>query len=407
MSVLNKDQIKDIIKHYGVKNTEDVHNAVKDLMKDVIQATLEAELDVSLGYEKYERQPDKKGNARNGSYEKTVKSTFGNLDLDIPRDRDGGHVPLIVPKGEADVSNIQGRILSMCQLGLTTRAVKEHVKDIYGIDISAETISKITDQVLPHIRAWQARQLQTVYPIIYMDALHLNIRQDGKVGNKAVNIMIGVDCEGMKDVLGIWMNAVESAKFWLSVLTEVKNRGDKDVLIACVDGLTGFSEAINTVFPKTEVQRCIVHQIRNCCKFVNYKDRKEFCADMRSIYTAATEEFALEALVEFGDKWGKKYGYAAKSWDANWAELSGFLKYPDELRRIIYTTNPIESLNSSIKKLTGPKRLFPSDDAALKQVYFGVQSRLKKWTTRVRDWGVIWGQLSIYFEDRLKEVPQN
>jgi len=407
MSVLNKDQIKDIIKHYGVKNTQDVHNAVKDLMKDVIQATLEAELDVSLGYEKYERLPDKKGNARNGRYSKTVKSTFGNLDLDIPRDRDGEHEPLIVPKGEADVSNIQGRILSMCQLGLTTRAVKEHVKDIYGIDISAETISKITDQVLPHIRAWQARQLQTVYPIIYMDALHLNIRQDGKVGKKAVNIMIGIDCEGMKDVLGIWMNDVESAKFWLSVLTEVKNRGVKDVLIACVDGLTGFSEAINTVFPKTEVQRCIVHQIRNCCKFVNYKDRKEFCADMRSIYTAATEELALEALVEFGDKWGKKYGYAAKSWDSNWAELSGFLKYPDELRRIIYTTNPIESLNSSIKKLTGPKRLFPSDDAALKQVYFGVQSRLKKWTTRVRDWGVIWGQLSIYFEDRLKEVPQD
>ena len=407
MSVLNKDQIKDIIKHYGVKNTQDVHNAVKDLMKDVIQATLEAELDVSLGYEKYERLPDKKGNARNGRYSKTVKSTFGNLDLDIPRDRDGEHEPLIVPKGEADVSNIQGRILSMCQLGLTTRAVKEHVKDIYGIDISAETISKITDQVLPHIRAWQARQLQTVYPIIYMDALHLNIRQYGKVGKKAVNIMIGIDCEGMKDVLGIWMNDVESAKFWLSVLTEVKNRGVKDVLIACVDGLTGFSEAINTVFPKTEVQRCIVHQIRNCCKFVNYKDRKEFCADMRSIYTAATEELALEALVEFGDKWGKKYGYAAKSWDSNWAELSGFLKYPDELRRIIYTTNPIESLNSSIKKLTGPKRLFPSDDAALKQVYFGVQSRLKKWTTRVRDWGVIWGQLSIYFEDRLKEVPQD
>lgn len=406
MSKITKEQVKSIVDAYGIKTTEDVQFAVKDLMKDVIQKTLDAELAESLGHEKYGRNEESTGNYRNGSYAKKVRSTFGEMDLEIPRDREGLHEPVIVEKGKTDVSDLESRLISMYARGMTTRDIQGHMHDIYGVKMSAEMISKITDKILPHIKEWQARILNSIYPILYMDAIHFNVRDNGRTIKKAVYLAMAVDCEGMRDVLGIWIGGNESSKYWLSVLTELKNRGVQDIFIACVDGLSGFDEAIQAVFPKAEIQRCIVHQIRYCCKFVNYKDRKSFCADMKSIYGAPSEESALEHLAHFDDKWGKKYAYAVRSWENNWAHLSTFFKYPNEIRRLIYTTNAIESVNSSIRKYTGQKRIFPTDDSTLKSVFLAVDNRLKKWTTRTRNWGLIFNQLSIHFKERL-EVSVN
>ncbi|MDA8575942.1 IS256 family transposase [Candidatus Marinamargulisbacteria bacterium] len=404
MSQLTPEQLASIMDAYKITSTEDIHHAVKDIMKGVLQQTLEAELDVSLGYRKYDRSQKDTDNSRNGSYKKHVKSSFGPIDLAIPRDHQGEHEPIIVKKGQSDVSNLQERVISMYGKGMSNRDIYQHMHEIYGVEISADMVSKITDRLLPEIKAWQSRLLQSVYPILYMDAIHFNVRDNGKVVKKAVYLALGIDCTGMKDVLGIWIGENENSKYWLSVLTELKNRGVQDILIACVDGLSGFSEAIETVFPLAEVQRCIVHHIRYCSKFVNHTDRKLFCKDMKQIYQATTEQSALEGLRTFDKKWGKKYGYAVRSWENNWAQLSTFFKYPNEIRRIIYTTNPIESLNSSIRKITTPKRVFPTDDAVLKSVFLAVNSRIEKWTSRTRDWGVIWGQISIHFQDRVKEV---
>lgn len=407
MSVLSKEQVKDIVETYGIKTALDAQEAVKDIMKDVLQKTLEAELDESLGYEKYDRKGSKKSgstNSRNGSYGKTVKSGYGNIELEIPRDRENQYESMIIKKGESDVSGLQDRIISMYAKGMSTRDIHAHMKDIYGIEVSAEMVSKITDRILPSIREWQNRRLSSIYAIVYMDAIHFNVREEGRIIKKAVYLAMGIDCDGMKDVLGIWVGGNESSKYWLGVLTELQNRGVEDILISCIDGLSGFEDAINTVFPKTQIQRCIVHQIRYCCKFVNYKDRKQFCADMKLIYTSASEEIGLEALVGFDKKWGKKYGYAVKSWESNWASLATFFKFPSDIRRLIYTTNPIESLNSCIRKVAGPKRIFPTDDAALKSVFLAVQNRIKKWSTRPRNWSAIFGQLLIHFDHRLKEV---
>lgn len=404
MGVLNSEQLKEVLKMYNIKTTEDVHMAVKDLMKDIIQASLEGELDNTLGYGKYETGSKTTDNTRNGKYPKKVKSTFGNIDLEIPRDRQGEYQPQIVPKGQSDISKIESQIISMYGKGMSTRDINKHMKDIYGIEVSAEMVSQITNKLLPIIQAWQNRPLQKLYPIVYMDAIHLNIKEDRQVIKKAVYAAIGIDANGMKDVLGIWIGGNESAKFWLNVLNDIKNRGVQDVLICCIDGLSGFEEAIQAVFPKTEIQRCIVHQVRYCCKFVNYKDRKEFCADMKRIYTAVNEEAGLEELVNFEKKWGNKYQYAVRSWENNWTVLSSFFKFPDEIRRLIYTTNPIESLNSSIRKVASPKKLFPTDDAALKVIYMAVQDRIKKWTMRTRNWHTIINQLYIYFQDRMEGV---
>ena len=308
-------------------------------------------------------------------------------------------VPIIVAinkcdKPESNPQKIKEQLLSEDLI------VEDLSGEIQSVEVSAETVSKITDQILPKIKAWQSRELQDVYVIMYMDAIHFNVREEGKTIKKAIYIAMGIDGDGMKDVLGIWVGGNESSKYWLSVLTELKNRGVKDILISCIDGLTGFSEAISTVFPQAEIQRCIVHQIRYCCKFVNYKDRKSFCQDMKLIYKAPTEESAMEGLLTFEKKWGKKYGYAVKSWENNWAQLSTFFKYPDEIRRLIYTTNPIESLNSSIRKIAGPKRIFPTDDSALKSIYLVVEDKVRKWSMRTKNWNTIWGQLIIHFQEK-------
>lgn len=401
MSILTKEQVKDVIELYNIKTAQDAHDAVKDLMKDILQRTMEAELTDTLGYDKHDRQNKKTTNSRNGSYKKEVHSSLGELTLDIPRDRNGEHEPQIVKKGQTDVSSLEERILSMYGRGMSTRDINHHMQEIYGIEVSAEWISKITDKILPGIKEWQNRVLQPFYPIVYMDAIFLSMREDGHVAKKAVYIAIGIDPEGMKEVLGIWIGGNESAKYWLGVLTELKNRGVQDILVCCIDGLKGFEEAIGTVFPQTEIQRCIVHQVRYSCKFVNYKDRKVFCKDMKEIYTAATEEGGLEQLQKFRQKWGEKYGYAVNSWENNWTSLSTFFKYPEEIRRLIYTTNPIESVNSSIRKVASPKRIFPTSDAALKIVFLALQERTKKWTMRVGGWNLIIGQLSIHFGERI------
>lgn len=402
MGILSKEQIKDVIQIYGLKEAKDAHFAVKDLMKDVIQGMLEAELDHELGYSKYDYRNKNTNNSRNGSYKKQVHSTMGSFDIEVPRDRNGEYEPIAVKKGQKDVSSIEDQVLSMYARGMSTRDITRHLKEIYGIEVSAEMISTITDKIQPIIKEWQSRPLQQVYPIIYLDAIYFKVRDAGQVINKAAYVIIGIDLDGMKDVLGIWIGENESAKFWLQITNELKNRGVQDVLIACVDGLKGFDQAITATFHKTEVQRCIVHQIRYCCKFVSYKDRKVFCQDMKEIYTAPGEESALEALIKFSEKWNKKYPYAIKSWEDNWLNLSTFFKFPEELRRLIYTTNPIESLNSSIRKVTKTKRVFPSDDAVLKSVYLAIQDKLDKWTMRIKDWNKVIAQLQIFYDDRLQ-----
>tara|TARA_B100001971_G_C18184320_1_gene534681 strand:+ start:170 stop:1363 length:1194 start_codon:yes stop_codon:yes gene_type:complete len=385
-----------------IKTVDDVKSVVKALTKDMLQRTLESEIDDTLGYSKHDIANKEYSNSRNGYYPKSVRTESGNIDLKIPRDREGQHEPVIVKKHESSMSGIEEKIIAMSARGNSTRDIGELMQEMYGINVSAEMVSKITDKMIPQIREWQSRPLSSVYPILYLDALNLNIRQDGKTLKKAVYLALGIDPDGMKDVLGIWIGGNESSKFWLGILTELKNRGVQDICIACVDGLKGFSEAIESIYPKTQVQRCIVHQIRYSCKYVNYKDRKEFCADMKAIYSAPTEESGLEALTFLDDKWGKKYAYAIKSWEQNWTQLATFFAFPDEVRKIIYTTNAIESLNSCVKKITQPKRLFPSDDSALKSVFFAIQNRLKKWTSRQRDWASILSQFQIHFPGRLE-----
>jgi len=402
MGILNKEQVRDVIKLYGLKDAKGAHEAVKDMFRDVIQGMLEAELETELGYSKYAYKDKHTNNSRNGSYDKTVSSSLGEFTIEVPRDREGRYEPIAVKKGQKDVSSIQDQIISMYAKGMSTRDIHRHMSEIYGIDVSAEMVSKITDKILPIIKEWQNRPLEALYSVIYMDGVVFNVRDNGQVIKKTVYIAISVDLQGYKDVLGIWIGENESAKFWLNILNDLKSRGVKDILISCVDGLSGFEEAINAAFPKTDIQRCIVHQVRYCCKFVSYKDRKAFCRDMKEIYSAPSEEAAIEALENFSKQWNAKYPYAIKSWENNWNILTTFFKYPQEIRRLIYTTNPIESLNSVIRKTARPKRIFPTDDSLLKTVYLAIADKLKKWA-RIKNWNIIISQLAIYFKERIED----
>ncbi|MEQ8189759.1 MAG: IS256 family transposase, partial [Candidatus Eremiobacterota bacterium] len=330
---LPKEQLKAIIKEYNLKEAKDVGNAVKDLMKDVIQEMLEGELDEELGYSKYDYKNKETENSRNGHSRKTVRSSSGEIELSIPRDRKGEYEPIAVKKHSKNISDLEDKILSMYAKGMSNRDIQGYLEELYGIEVSGETVSRITDKILPVVKEWQSRPLSEIYAIVYMYAMFINVRQDGHVIKKSAYAALGYNLEGHKEILGIWIAESETAKFWLSILTELKNRGVKDILIASIDGLTGFEAALNSAFPETEVQRCIVHQIRNSTKFVSYKDVKEFCADMKEIYRAATKEAGFEALKRFGEKWGKKYSYAVKSWENNWESLSTFFKYPEEIRK--------------------------------------------------------------------------
>ena len=401
LSPERKAFINNLIQHYNPQDAQDVQDMVKDLLGDTLQGMLEAEMDQQLGYSKYDYHNKETDDSRNGYSKKTVTSSFGDIELDIPRDRKGEFEPQIVKKNQTDISNIEDQVLSMYAKGMTTRDISDHLKSVYGVDASAEMISHMTDRILPIAKEWQNRPLEKIYAIVFMDAIHFHVRQDNQTIKKAVYVAIGVKLNGQKDVLGLWVGGNESAKYWLGVLTEIKNRGVQDILIVSVDGLTGFGDALSAVFPKTEIQRCIVHQIRYTTKFVSYKDVKAFIADLKDIYQASTEDAALSALDTLEEKWGTKYPSSVSSWRNNWSQLSTYFKYPPEIRKMIYTTNSIENFNRQLRKVTKSKTIFPSDDSLFKMLYLATMDITKKWGGRNRDWNQILAQLCIYFEDRI------
>ena len=402
LSPERKAFINSLLGHYQPNDAQDVQNMLKDLLGDTLQGMLEAEMDEKLGYSKYDYQNKETDDSRNGYSKKTVTSSMGDIELDIPRDRKGEFKPQVVKKNQTDISNIEDQVLSMYAKGMTTRDISSHLRDVYGVEASAEMISHMTDRILPIAKEWQNRPLERKYAIVFMDAVHFHVRQDNRTVKKAVYVAIGTKLNGQRDVLGMWIGGNESAKYWLGVLNEIKNRGVEDIMIVSVDGLTGFGDAINAVFPQAEIQRCIVHQIRYTTKFVSYKEIKPFMKDLKMVYQADTEELALEALDELDQKWGKKYPSSIASWRNNWPQLSTYFKYPGEIRKLIYTTNSIENFNRQLRKVTKAKAIFPTDDALFKMLYLAMIDITKKWTGRGWNWGQTLDQLCIYFGDRIR-----
>lgn len=373
------------------------------MFRDILQESLEAEMDEALGYGKYNTMDKNNDNSRNGYSKKTVKTELGPVQINIPRDRNGDFEPKIVPKHQRSVNGIEDKILGLYATGMTTRDISEQIKELYGVDISAETVSNITNRILPLVSEWQNRPLEKTYSFIFMDAIHYKVREDKQIIVKAAYVVIGVNMDGEKEVLGIWIGANESSKFWLSVLNDLKNRGIQDVLIFCVDGLNSFKEAIGAAFPFAKIQRCIIHQIRFSMKYIPYKDRKAFIADLKGIYRAVNEEVAMDKLLSLKEKWSSKYPNAVKSWEDNWDNLSTFFAFSDNIRKIIYTTNTIESLNSQFRKVTKTKLIFPNDDSLLKMLYLAVKHVAKKWTRSYSDWDLVINQLKIVFSDTLSK----
>lgn len=396
-----KSELRKLIEERGIKDLAGVHDLVKELTSGLIQEIMDAELEEELGYSKYDFKNKHTDNTRNGYYKKTVASSQGDVELEIPRDRNGEYEPQIVKKHQMDISDIEDKILFLYSQGTSTRDIEKAMQEMYGIEVDATRVSKITDKLLPLIREWQNRPLESVYAMVMLDAIHYKVREEGMVVKKAVYIAIGTDLEGKKDVLGIWIGATESSKYWLGVLNGLKSRGVQDILIVSVDGLTGFTEAITAAFPKTEVQRCIVHQIRSCTRYVSYKDVKAFTAALKPIYKAPTEESALAALDELEAAWGARYPAAIRSWRDHWDELATMFKYPEQIRRIIYTTNAMENFNRQLRKVTKTKSAFVSDDALMKQLYLVTIQVVDKWTMAIRDWGSILMHLMVYFGDRV------
>lgn len=390
---------KMLIEEYQPETVQDLQEALKDLLGDTMEQMLKAELDEHLDYE-YGEKPLSL-NTRNGSSKKTVKSSYGNIDLNIPRDREGSFEPQALKKYQKDISNIENQIISMYAKGMTTRDISTHIKEIYGFGISESMVSKITNKILPTIEEWQNRPLEKVYPFVFLDAIHYHVRENNIVVKKAVYIALGYNREGYKEILGMWVGENESSKYWLLVLNQLKERGLEDILIVSTDNLSGFSQAIESVYPKTEIQKCIIHQIRNSTKFVSYRDIKELMKDLKTVYKASTEELALSNLDIFEEKWGKKYPMCVNSWRNNWAELATYFKYPEGIRKLIYTTNSIENFNRQLRKVTKNKTIFPNDYALQKSLYLAMVDASSKWTSRIRGWDQILSQLSIFFEGRI------
>lgn len=361
---------------------------------------LKAEMDEHLGYEKHSPEGINSGNSRNGTNKKTLKTSVGDIPIEVPRDRNSEFEPIVVPKYQTISEKIEQAIVGMYSRGMTTRDIEEQVREIYGVDVSETTVSNLTGKMIEAIKEWQSRPLETVYYVVWMDGISFKIRHNSKVINKTIFLVLGINKEGLKEVLGMWINDTESASFWMQVLTDLKARGVEDILISCTDNLTGFSQAIKGVFPHTIVQLCIVHQIRNSSRYVVWKEKKEFNSDLKSVYGAINRNEAETALEKFATKWGAKYGYAVKSWQTNWELLTQYFDFPLEIRSIIYTTNPIESLNSAIRKYTRSKSIFPDDQSALKATYFSILNIQKKWTQPIRNWGIILNQFLTIFEDR-------
>jgi len=385
-----------------MKTQEELEAYISKLYKHAVQTMLKAEMDEHLGYKKHDPEGKNTGNSRNGSSGKTLKTDIGDIPLDVPRDRNSSFDPVLVPKHQRMSAKIEQAIITMYSKGMSTRDIEDTINDIYGVKISESSISNITSVVLEDIKQWQQKPLEPVYYIIWMDGIVMKVRQNGKVINKTIYLIIGVNRDGYKEVLGMWINETESASFWLSALNDLKARGVEDVLIACTDNLAGIKQAIKAIFPATITQLCIVHQIRNSCKYVGWKERKAFVADLRLIYGAPNKQMAEDALKDFAAKWGDKYGYAVKSWKDNWDHLTAFFDYPQEIRSLIYTTNPVESLNSTIRKYTRSKTVFPDDQAALKAVFLAISNVQRKWTMQIRNWGQIVNQFVINFEDRCR-----
>jgi len=398
MSLINHEELKKQIANGTFAGLDDITNEFKNILREVIQTASQEELSTHLGYDKHQESDNQ--NYRNGYNEKTIKSKYGNIDVSIPRDRDSSFEPQLVKKREILLNGSEDMIISLYTKGMSVRDIQLHLDDLYGYELSTQTISNITEKVIEKAKEWQIRPLDRIYPIIFMDATVLKIRVDRVVKNIACYIMLGVTLEGKKEIIGIWIGENETSKYWLTVLNDVKKRGVEDVLIFAIDGLNGFSEAISAVYPKAEIQRCIVHQIRNSLKFVSWKDRKVVAKDLKAVYTAYSEEDGQLALTEFNDIWGKKYPNITVSWTNHWSELSTFFKYPDSVRKLIYTTNPIESLNATIKRKTKAKGSFPTEDSAFKVMYLATQEQQNKWNmSSIRNWFEIYPQLSIFFKE--------
>ena len=399
-----KENLRNIMKGLDVKSFDDLKDVFKLMLGEMLENGLEGELDDELGYTKYDYRNKDGENSRNGYSKKTLKTSFGETEIKVPRDRDEEFEPQLVKKNQTTLTgDIEEKIISMYAKGMTTSDIEAHIKDIYGLECSDTTISRITDKILPVVREWQSRPLEEIYAVVFMDAIHFHVRSEGQIVKKAVYIAIGINMNGLKEVLGMWVGENESAKFWLSVMNGLKNRGLQDILIACVDGLTGFPAAIEAVYPKTEIQQCVIHQIRNTTRFVSYKDIKALMADLKKVYAAIDEQTALAELENFDEKWGNKYPKIAISWRDNWANLSTYFKYPQEVRTLIYTTNAIEGFNRQLRKVTKNKGVFPTDDSLLKMLYLAMMDITKKWTGKRREWGQIHSQLEIFFADRLPQ----
>lgn len=383
-------------------NLEDVQALLKSLFKGTIERMLEAEMDEHLGYEKHSVLGNNSGNNRNGYGKKVLKTELGETEIEVPRDRNGEFSPRVIEKRQTRSDDLENRILAMYAKGMSNRDIEDHLRDIYGVEASASLISRITDKILPAVQEWQSRPLDAVYPIVFLDGIVFKVRKDNRVINKCVYSVLGINMDGHKEILGIWISENESASFWTTVCNELKNRGVQDILIACRDNLSGFSTAIETVFPKTEQQLCVIHQIRTSTKYVPYKDIKAVMADLKKVYGAPTMDDAEFRLEEFREKWGKKYPQILKSWDANWIELSTYFKYPQEVRTLIYTTNAVEGFHRMLRKYTKTKTIYPTDDAVRKSVYLSIMEISKKWSMPIRDWGIIIGQLLVFFEGRLQ-----
>ena len=372
---------------------------LKELTKNLFERALKAEMDEHLGYSKYGRGETE--NSRNGVGKKSIITEGGVLELEVPRDRNAEFAPVLVPKRQTRIDGLDQKILSLYAKGMSVSDIKMQIQELYGAEISESLISRVTDNIMDEVRSWQHRPLEAIYAIVYFDALVVKVRQDKRIINKAVYVALGIDLTGRKDILGLWISENEGAKFWLNNFTEMKNRGLKDILIACSDNLTGMSEAISAVYPETEHQLCIVHQIRSSLAYVSYKDRKKVAADLKLVYGSVNEDEALSALSDFDLKWGKQYPHIAKSWQNNWENLVVFLQYPEVIRRIIYTTNAIEGLNSQLRKVTNNKRVFPSDDSVFKTLYLTIDYITRKWSMPIQNWGEAMAHFLIKFEGRI------
>jgi putative transposase len=394
--------LDDLMKNY--KKPEDIigeNGLLKQLTKALIERAMKAELTDHLGYPKHDPTGKNSGNSRNGNSKKTIKGEFGNLEIEVPRDRNATFEPVIISKGETRFTGFDEKIISMYARGMTTRDIQAHLQELYGVEVSPTLISQVTDAVTEEITLWQNRPLEEVYPILYLDAIRVKVRHNGSVINKSVYLAIGVTWDGTKDILGMWIAETEGAKFWLQVVTELKNRGVKDIFIACVDGLKGFPEAIETVFPNAQVQLCMVHMVRHSLRYVSWKQRKEVAADLKSIYNAPTIEQAEASLAAFATKWDASHPTISKSWRNNWERIIPLFSYPPEIRKAIYTTNTIESMNMSLRKVTKNRGSFPNDEAMTKLLYLAMKNISKKWTMPIHDWKSALNQFAILFEGRM------